>query len=219
MALDPVIAGHPLHPIFVTMPVGLFSASYILDIVAAASNNDKLAEAAYYNMLLGYLGTSAALTSGYLDFLQMAKNDPAYSTATKHGWLNLSLTGLYTVNLLVRRKHKRNKFGFLLSTLGTLGLVVTGYLGGEMAYGRGWRVRPVERFELEWQKLRKVGLFDPQGFEAAATKPQVEEYPQEVIKGFNELKSGAEVLKDIQQGHTQSSFDQLQAEKDHSNNQ
>jgi hypothetical protein len=96
---------------------------------------------------------------------------------------------------------------------------VTGYLGGEMAYGRGWRVRPVERFELEWQKLRKVGLFDPQGFKVAATKPQVEEYPQEVIKGFSELKSGAEVLKDIQQGRTQSSFDQLQAEKDHSNDQ
>ena len=209
MAIEPVIAGHPLHPAIITVPVGLFPASYVLDILALTTNSDNLAEAAYYNMLIGYVGAGAALATGYLDYRQMAKNDPAHATATTHGLMNAGLAGIYALNLWVRRKNKRSGFGLALSTLGTLGLLVSGYLGGEIAYGRGWRVRPVERFELEWQKMRKVGLFDPKGRDQAGKGSQAEEYPPEVIKGFHELKSGEDVLKDIEQGQADSSFDKI----------
>ena len=181
----------------------------MLDILALTTNNDALAEAAYYNMLMGYAGAGAALATGYLDYRQMAKNDPAHSTATTHGLINASLAALYALNLWVRRKNKRSGFGFVLSTIGTLGLLVSGYLGGEIAYGRGWRVRPVERFELEWQKWRKVGLFDPKGRDQAGQGSQEEEYPPEVIRSFHELKSGEAVLKDIEQGKADFSFDKI----------
>lgn len=210
MSLDPVVAGHPIHPSVIPLPVGLFPASYVLDILAMTTDSDSMAEAAYYNMLIGYAGAAAALTSGYLDYRQMAKNDPAKKMAFTHGVMNAALAGIYSLNLLVRLKNKRSGLGFLLSTLGTAGLMVSGYLGGEIAYGRGWRVRPVERFELEWQKLRKTGLFSPNG--QAGEGSQQEEYPQEIIKGFEEHKSGEAVLEDIKQGKTDSSFEQIQSQ-------
>ena len=194
--MEPVIAGHPIHPVMITFPVGLFPASYMLDIAALATDSDTLAEAAYINMLIGAVGSVAAATTGYLDYRQMAQNDPAHSTATTHGLLNASLLGLYGLNLLVRRNNKRSKFGFLLSTVGTAALMVSGYLGGEIAYGRGWRVRNAERFELEWQKEHGVGPF---ALDGGASGSVEQTYPPATIKGFQEKRSGDAVFKEIQQ--------------------
>ena len=182
MAIEPVIAGHPLHPAIIAIPVGLFPASYVLDILALTTNNDALAEAAYYNMLMGYAGAGAALTTGYLDYRQMAKNDPAHSTATTHGLMNASLASIYALNLWVRRKNKRSGLGLVLSTIGTLGLLVSGYLGGEIAYGRGWRVRPVQRFELEWQKWRRLGFLTPKGVTGRARAARNKNIPPKLSR-------------------------------------
>ncbi len=192
--MEPVVAGHPLHPALVTLPVGLFPASYALDILAMTTGNEKLAQAAYYNMVIGCVGALPAALAGFLDYRQMDQKDPAQNTAKTHGWLNAGLIGLYGLNLLVRRKNKRSFLGFLLSTIGTAGLLVSGYLGGELAYGRGWRVRAAERFELEWQKQHKTGPFAEGDHSNKTTE---EEFPPQVIKAFRELKSGQAVFDEI----------------------
>lgn len=209
MALDPVIKGHPLHPAVIVLPAGLLPASYIFDVVAAVTNNDKMADAAFYNMLAGYMGATVALTTGFLDYLQMPPDDPAKSMAKTHGLMNAGLAAMYTLNLAVRLKNRRSKLGFLISTVGTTALMVSAFLGGEIAYGRGWRVRPVERFELEFQKLRKVGLFKPQD---APEQPQAANYPPEVLEGFHQMKSGQAVLDEIKNDQTTSSFEELDLE-------
>lgn len=191
--MEPVIAGHPLHPAIVPVPVGVFPASYALDVLALITGSDELAEASYYNMLIGSLGALPAALTGFLDYRQMEQNDPAHKTATTHGLLNGSLIGLYALNLLVRRKNKRSFLGFILSTIAMGGLAVSGYLGGEIAYGRGWRVRSAERFELEWQKEHKTGPFKEEG----SNEPT--QYPPAVVKGFEEKKSGEAVMKEIEQ--------------------
>lgn len=209
MALDPVIKGHPIHPAVIVLPAGLLPASYIFDVLAAVTNSDKMADAAFYNMLAGYAGSTVALTTGFLDYLQMAPDDPAKSMARTHGLMNAGLAAMYTVNLMARMKNHRSKLGFLISTVGTTALMVSAYLGGELAYGRGWRVRPLERFEMEFQKARKVGMFKPEG---AAQKPQAEVYPPEVLEGFHQLKSGQPVLEEIKNNQTISSFEELNLE-------
>ncbi len=194
--MDPVIAGHPLHPSLIPVPVGLLPASYVLDILAIATGNDSLAEASYYNMALGCAGAIPAALTGFLDYRQMEQDDPAHKTASTHGLMNGAIMGLYGLNLLVRRNNKRSKFGFLLSTIGTVALGVSGYLGGEIAYGRGWRVRSAERFELEWQKEHGTGPFAPKD---AKPMSMEEKYPPQTIKGFQEKKSGEAVMKEIEQ--------------------
>ena len=192
--MEPVVAGHPLHPTLITIPMGLFPASYVLDILALLTDNDKLAEAAYYNMLMGYLGAVPAAITGFLDYSKMEQKDPAHTTASTHGILNAGIMALYGLNLVVRHNNKRSLFGLALSTAGTTALVLSGYLGGEIAYGRGWRVRSTERFELEWQKQHKVGPFAEKGHGATTTQ---EEFPPQVIKAFEEKKSGKAVYKEI----------------------
>ena len=192
--MEPVIAGHPLHPILVTLPVGLLSSSYVLDLLALTTGNDSLAEAAYYNMVMGWVGSLPAAATGYLDYRQMEQDDPAQTTTSTHGWLNAGIMSLYTVNLLIRRNNKRSKLGLLLSTFGAAGLAVSGYLGGEIAFGRGWRVRSAERFELAWQKEHGVGPFAPKNGATSSEK-----YPPETVKGMREKRSGEAVLKEIQQ--------------------
>lgn len=191
--MEPVIKGHPLHPAIIPIPVGLFPASYILDLTAMLTDNDTLAEAAYYNMLIGALGAAPAALTGFMDWQVMDAKDPAKGMATAHGLLNAGLITLYGLNLLVRRNNKRSKLGLVLSTIGTAGLVASGYLGGEIAYGRGWRVRAAERFELEWQKFHKTGPFSESG-KATSTE---ESFPPEVIKATHELKSGQPVYEEI----------------------
>lgn len=197
--IEPVIAGHPLHPAIIPLPVGILPASYLLDIAALVTGNDKLWEASYYNMLIGSLSAVPAALTGLLDFSQMKNNDPAHKTALTHGLLNGGTMLLYVVNLLLRTRNRRSKWGFALSTLGAAGLVASGYLGGEIAYGRGWRVRSAERFELEWQKQQGVGAFAPEG---QPDKPAEQEYPPETLRGFYEKKSGQAVFEEIQQAPT-----------------
>jgi uncharacterized membrane protein len=193
MAVEPVIAGHPLHPIMITVPVGSLTASYLLDLAATFTGNDDLKDAAYYSMLVGVAGTVPSAITGLMDFSQMKQNDPAHKMTLTHAIINSGVVSLYVVNILARSANRKSKFGFLLSTVGALGLAVSGYLGGEIAYGRGWRVRNAERFELEWQKRRGVGPFAPDGAEFATEQ----EYPPETLKGFHEKKSGEAVFEEI----------------------
>ncbi len=213
MPLEPVIAGHPLHPSIITLPVGLFSASYILDLLTIVTDDDRLADAAYYNMLIGAAGAIPAAATGFLDYLQMKQNDPAKKTATTHGLMNAGAIVLYSLNLLLRTGNRRSKLGFLISTVGTAGLMVSAYLGGEIAYGRGWRVRNAERFELEWQKEHGVGPFAPEGAPARTTE---QEYPPETIKGFREKRSGEAVFKELK-GEASASHVPADAQTAHQN--
>lgn len=197
--MDAVIAGHPIHPSLIPIPIGVLPASYVLDILAMMTDSDALADAAYYNMLIGCAGAVPAAITGYMDYQKMGEKDPAHETAMTHGLANAGIMILYGINLWVRRNNRRSRLGFILSTIGTLALGFSGYLGGEIAYGRGWRVRSTERFELNWQKANQKGAFAPNG-------QTDESYPPEVTKAFEEKKSGDELLKEIKQNQTDNSF-------------
>ncbi|HEX2915947.1 MAG TPA: DUF2231 domain-containing protein [Chloroflexia bacterium] len=192
--MEPVVKGHPLHPAIIPIPVGSFPASYMLDIAARITGDDRLYDAAYYNMLIGSLGALPAALTGFLDWQQMQSNDPAKSMANTHGLLNGGLIALYSLNLMLRTRNRRSTLGFLLSTIGTGSLMVSGWLGGEIAYGRGWRVRNAERFELEWQKQHQVGPFAPEGKQPGSTE---QEYPPETLKALRDPKNSPEVFEEI----------------------
>jgi uncharacterized membrane protein len=191
--MEPVIKGHPIHATLIPLPVGTLPASYVLDVLAQVTGSDKLADAAFYNMLVGSASAIPAALTGFWDFTQMEGNDPAHKTAVTHGLMNGGLIALYSLNIMLRLKNRRSKLGFALSSLAMGGLLVSGYLGGEIAYGRGWRVRSAERFELKWQKENQTGPFKPEG----SQEPTI--YPEETVKGMHVKESGEAVMKEIEQ--------------------
>jgi uncharacterized membrane protein len=58
--------------------------------------------------------------------------------------LNLSIMGLYGMNWLLRSRRERRTgvLPFLLSRLGTAGLVASSWYGDELVYELGMRVKP-----------------------------------------------------------------------------
>ncbi len=139
------LAGHPLHPMLILVPGGLLPFSLILDGLHAATGDASYADAAYYTMLGGYVGGLAAALAGGGDYLTIPSGSETKKTANIHAALNLSVLGLYSINLLLRRgkEGRSGKLPVALNALGNAVLMTSAWYGGEMVYKQGMRVEGV----------------------------------------------------------------------------
>ena len=136
------IKSHPIHPMLVSLPIGLWTGSLAFDVLAAAEGNDaeseRLRRSADDMLLAGIVGALAAAVPGAVDYFAVI---PPESSAKKrgatHGLLNVTLTGVYAANYLLR-KRSPNRWGrwlgVPLSLLGYGGLMYSGWLGGTLVY-------------------------------------------------------------------------------------
>jgi uncharacterized membrane protein len=139
---------HPLHPILVHLPVGLWTASFIFDIAYLFGANASLAAAAYYCMLVGLIAACLAIPTGLAEYIEIPQRTTAKRLAVGHLLLNLVVTALYVINLFARHA----MFGavpiavsrgqLILSFFSLLILGVSGYLGGLLVYEHGVGFRP-----------------------------------------------------------------------------
>jgi hypothetical protein len=92
-------------------------------------------------MVGGYLG---GLAAGAADYLTIPDKSESRKVANAHAGLNLGIMGLYSLNVLLRRRNRppTGPLTALLSLGGTAGLVASGWLGGELVYKLGMRVKP-----------------------------------------------------------------------------
>lgn len=139
------IAGHPIHPMLVTIPIGLWIFSLVCDFVAMQSAAPETwAAASYYAMVGGILGALAAAVPGLIDLISL-HNNPVQSTALKHMALNLVIVALYVVNAWMRSGDAApGGTPLLLSVVAIAMLLVSGWLGGKMVYEAGVAVHADE---------------------------------------------------------------------------
>ena len=132
------IAGHPLHPILVTLPIGLFVAALATDIAYIADESAGWAIASRW-LLGGGLATAllAALT-GFIDFAGNS-NIRALRDAWLHLFANLTVVLIEGVNLILRLPEPEvaGSFGVALSGGAVLILLFSGWKGGEMVFRHG----------------------------------------------------------------------------------
>jgi uncharacterized membrane protein/nitrite reductase/ring-hydroxylating ferredoxin subunit len=133
---------HPLHPVLVHLPIGLFFLSFLFDLATKADAGNGYVRAAFYSMLVGVIGALAAALPGFADYTDIRQDHPAKKTATQHMVLNLVAVALYIVNLLLRRGSNLNAastpWPALILSLAGLGLInYSGYLGGVLVYDDG----------------------------------------------------------------------------------
>jgi len=130
------IAGHPLHPLLVTLPVGSLVLLLLSDLASRATSDPFWAQASYWLTIGGLItGVLAALT-GFIDFV----NGPRIrrlSIAWVH-FLGNGVAMLLTLgNFLLRRSDPTaavSEVELGLSVLVVVILLVTGWLGGEMVF-------------------------------------------------------------------------------------
>lgn len=123
--------GHPLHPILVAIPIGAWSVSAVLDALALLTGREDRGAAADAALAIGLVGALAAAPTGATDW-QHAYGK-ARPTGLLHATLNWTAIGLNGASWLLRRRGNRGA-GRTLSFLAYGGLLVAGYLGGELSY-------------------------------------------------------------------------------------
>ena len=138
--------GHPLHPQIIPFPAGLLPFSLILDVMHLITGRKAYAQAAYFTMMGGSIGAVAAAGAGAADYLAIPSETRTKRTANMHASLNAGLLLLYSLNLMLRRG-KETPSGFLpmmLNAIGSAGLLISAWYGGDMVYEQGMRVRGVD---------------------------------------------------------------------------
>ena len=129
------IARHPIHPMLVPIPIGLWLFSLVCDLVhrfGGTSPNWEIV--AWYTMIGGIIGALAAAVPGFIDMLSLPWS--VKRVALAHMAINLTIVALYVVNAYLRRKGGVTDGTIWLSGISIVALVVSGWLGGHMVYLR-----------------------------------------------------------------------------------
>lgn len=135
---------HPIHPMLIPFPIGLWIFSLVADFIFRAGGNQAWATVAYYSMAGGIIGAIAAAVPGFLDYLAMNASKTK-SIATRHMLFNVIALVLFTWNFFLREPGAPvSGFPFFLSIVGVLFILVSGWLGGHMVYVHGMAVDETE---------------------------------------------------------------------------
>lgn len=131
------VAKHPIHPMLVTFPIGLWVFSLISDIIFRSGGGQVWWYVAYYNIIAGVVGALLAAIPGFIDLFSL-KPSRAKRVGLWHMGLNLAIVVLFIVNYYIRgRSVQMASEPFILSIIGIALLLVSGWLGGEMVYVHG----------------------------------------------------------------------------------
>src|SRR5690348_6173785 len=133
------IAGHPIHPMLVPIPIACFIGALVTDITYAATAEIMWSDFSSWLILVGLIFGGLAAIAGLTDFLgnrRIRQQMPAWP----HLLGNFIVLVLAFFNLLV---HTRDAWtsvvptGLILSIITVLILPVTGWLGWAMVYRHG----------------------------------------------------------------------------------
>jgi uncharacterized membrane protein len=136
------IKKHPLHPVLVAFPIGLFIFSLVCDLIGLAkTDNPMWGTVALYSMVGGIIGALLAAIPGLVDLLSL--RDPAVKKiGTRHMVINLIVVALFAIDAWLRFGGTTSSLPLTLSIVGVILLLVSGWLGGEMVYVHGVAVEP-----------------------------------------------------------------------------
>ena len=132
------VAHHPVHPMLVVFPIGLWVAALVFDITYAASGNPVWRTLAFYNIAGGIIGALAAAIPGLVDYADIQGR--ARRIATWHMLINFGVVAVFAVNWLLRTRWGTRFVSadswvpFALTIIGVIALGISGWLGGEMVY-------------------------------------------------------------------------------------
>jgi uncharacterized membrane protein len=136
------IAGHPVHPILIPFPLGLWVTSFAADVLFYFVRHPTLLVISKFLLAAGCLGAIAAAIPGIIDWLAI-KNGDVKKVANWHARLNIIALIVFAISLFLRLSSYSQFVGrkltipFLLSLLGVILIAISGWLGGELVFRYG----------------------------------------------------------------------------------
>jgi uncharacterized membrane protein len=152
---------HPLHPMLVHLPIALWTAAFVFDILTQFGiGGNALVRASFYAIGVGLFVALLAIPTGLADWWDVKPDKPAYNLGLYHLVLNAAATVVWAVNFFLRlgtlQDADVHSTPFIwLSALGTAFLLIAGYLGGRMVYAYG--VSVARHTKEKWQRLAEEG--------------------------------------------------------------
>ena len=129
------IAGHPIHPMLVAIPIGLWIFSLVSDLVHLLGGGAEWKIVALYTLAGGTVGALLAAVPGFIDMLSL--QSPVKRIALTHMGINLTVVALFALNFWLRLGATAYSTTVWLSAIGIALLVVSGWLGGKMVFEHG----------------------------------------------------------------------------------
>jgi uncharacterized membrane protein/nitrite reductase/ring-hydroxylating ferredoxin subunit len=131
------LGSHPIHPMFVAFPVGLFIAGYIFDLIGVASGNAALWSTGWYCIIGGLIGGACAAIPGVIDLFGVV---PRNSSGRRRGYLHGGLNAVILLVFIWMAAYRGdaatqpNGFALLIQGCAVVALGYSGWLGGTLAY-------------------------------------------------------------------------------------
>lgn len=123
--------GHALHPLMSDLPLGCWLAASVLDVTCARDAR----RAAQRLVATGLLASLPTALTGIAEYGQVNSQRPR-RVAVVHALGNTVVVAAYLMSWRARRRGHHTR-GAALSMIGGTGAVITGYLGGHLAFARG----------------------------------------------------------------------------------
>lgn len=135
---------HPIHPMLIVFPIGLwiFSLGLRPD-PFGRRHGRRLVHLAFFSMIGGLIGALCAAVPGFIDLLfYKGGAPPVKKIALTHMAINLTAVVLYAINIWLRARGPTNlgtslSAPVVLSIIGVALLFVSGWLGGQMVHVYG----------------------------------------------------------------------------------
>lgn len=140
----------PLHPAIVHFPIAIFVIIGLLGIISIFTETVFLKKTIFWLYILGILSALAAIISGLLAEESLVHNEAIHELLEKHETNAFIISGFFLILFVwywIRKKIERKVeyiIWVLLIIVGTGFLAYQNYLGGEMVYGHGAAVKPME---------------------------------------------------------------------------
>ena len=128
---------HPIHPILVAFPIGLWITAFIFDLIGAASGEQGYFDAGYYMLIAGCIGAGAAAVPGVIDlFGSIPPNSSGRRRGYLHGTLNATALVIFIAEVVRRSSRGDVTDGpsLLMSFIGVVLIGISGWLGGTLVY-------------------------------------------------------------------------------------
>ena len=129
------LAGHAVHPMLITLPLGLLGTAVVFDIIRAFTDEADLAVASFYMLAAGIIGGLLAAVFGLVDWLAIPAGTRAKRVGLWHGVGNVVVVALFALSWLLRRGEDDYAPSGLVLWLEIIAVVlalVPAWLGGEL---------------------------------------------------------------------------------------
>jgi uncharacterized membrane protein len=130
------VAGHPIHPMVVVLPIGLWVFSFVCDLFFLATGSTDWKTAARYAVGGGDVGAVLAILPGMIDGLSLRKSSVFRLVLTHLAFNSLGFL-LFVTSFIARSIDAPYGWALATSAIGLLAVLVGGWYGGELVYREG----------------------------------------------------------------------------------